>query len=224
MDSPNCQHDVGKPRFFTPPAPWSCRASARTVFLNIFSAGGPRRHIGGANRLLRSGWVPGVLIWTVLVAGCATSFDSSDKPGRVRTISGEFKVLDVQPWMNSAVVRYEGRRCVAWWDNYSAFYVHGHFTHELPAVVGERYHFDGLLTDRDVYLGQVWGDQPPPRFGEGAAPIKESQIMRHRYSDRTTMESIPVNGGLKLPAATEPSTYSEPTKQHKIPLPAHLGS
>ncbi len=224
MDSPTCQNVTYKPRFSTLSAPVSRMALARTFIANMFSAGRAMRPIGGAHHLWRRGFLLGMLALTVLVAGCATSFDSSDKPGRVRTISGEFKVLDVQPWMNSAVVRFEGRRCMAWWDSYSAFYVNGHFTHQLPTVVGERYHFDGLLTDRDVYLGQVWGNQPPPRFGIAAAPINQSQIMRHRYSDRTGMESIPLRSGLKLPAATEPSTYSEPTKQHKIPLPTHLGS
>ena len=159
---------------------------------------------------------------SLLVTGCSQSFDSAGRSGVVKPVSGRIRIIEVEPWMNSATVRFEGRRCTAWWDNYSAFYTAGHMLHQLPDVPGLRYHFDGLLTDRDIYLGQVWQGTSAPQFQGGAGHVVDYGLQKQRLGDQTVMTATPVSGGLKLPK-TKPS-YRVPGKQQKIPLPTELGN
>ena len=161
----------------------------------------------------------------LLTAGCSQSFDSSDRAGVVRPISGKIHIIAVEPWLNSAVVSFNGRQYIAWWDNFSAFYTNGHFTHKMPEQADCDYHFDGLETDQDLYLGQVWGNQTPPQFHGFSTQKEQPQIQRERLPGQTIMSAKPiqVQSGLKLPT-TKPSTYRVPNKQHKIPLPTQLGS
>ena len=158
----------------------------------------------------------------LLVTGCSQSFDRADQAGMVKPIRGRIRIIEVQPWMNSATVRYEGHRCTAWWDNYSAFYTAGRMLHQLPDTPGLRYHFDGLLTDRDIYLGQVWQGTSAPQFQGGAGHVVDYGLQKQRLGDQTVMTATPVGGGLKLPT-TKPS-FRAPGKQHKIPLPTELGN
>lgn len=163
-----------------------------------------------------------MVVMSLLIAGCSTSLDPSGRPGLVRPISGRIRVIEVEPWMNSATVRFHGHRCTAWWDNYSAFYEHGRLMHQLPDGVGQRYHFDGLLTDRDIYLGQVWQGSSEPQFNGPTGRIVQYGIKKQRLPEQTIMTATPVGGGLKLPKAKP--RYRVPMKQHKIPLPTQLGN
>lgn len=159
---------------------------------------------------------------SLLVTGCSQSVDPADHPGVVKPTSGRMRIIDVQPWMNSATVRFEGHRCTAWWDNYSAFYIAGHMLHQLPDVPGGRYHFDGLLTDRDLYLGQVWQGNSAPQFNGGAAHVVQYGLQKQHLANQTIMTATPVSGGLKLPTTTP--AFRVPRKQQKIPLPKELGN
>ncbi|MGC8625192.1 MAG: hypothetical protein ACP5VQ_07985 [Phycisphaerae bacterium] len=132
-------------------------------------------------------------------------------------------MVTVEPWINSAIVRFRGRRCMAWWDRYSAFYADGHLLHQLPNVVGIRYHFDGLLTDRDIYLGQVWRQKLPPQFNTGSIRRVPYGLHKQHLPGQTIISATPVGAGLKLPPLKS-GNYPEPGKQRKIPLPMQLGS
>jgi hypothetical protein len=164
-----------------------------------------------------------VLAVTVMLAGCSSAFDPSGKPGVVRPISGRIRVIDVEPWMSSAMVRFQGRRCMAWWDNYSAFYADGQLIHQMPDISGVSYHFDGLLTDRDIYLGQVWGGAAAPQFNGTPGRTVRYGMQQQKLPGQTIMTVTPVKGGLPLPT-TKPGIYSPSGKQHKIPLPHELGN
>lgn len=163
-----------------------------------------------------------VLAVSLLTMGCSSSLDTSGRPGLVRPISGRIRVIEVEPWMNSATVWFEGHRCTAWWDNYSAFYANGHLMHQMPDVAGGRYHFDGLLTDRDIYLGQVWEGASAPQFNGSPGHMVQYGFKKQRLPEQTIMTVTPVGGGLKLPKAKP--RYRVPKKQHKIPLPTELGN
>jgi hypothetical protein len=158
---------------------------------------------------------------SLLTAGCSSSFDAADRPGLVRPISGRIRVIQVEPWMNSAIVSFEGRRHTAWWDNYSAFYANGHLMHQLPDVAGGRYHFDGLLTDQDIYLGQVLEGSAAPQFNGVPGHVVQYGVSKQHLPEQTVMTVTPVGGGLKLPKAKP--LYHVPNKQRKIPLPTQLG-
>lgn len=162
------------------------------------------------------------MVMSLLVAGCSQSFDPADHAGVVKPISGKIRIIEVQPWMNSATAQFEGHRCTAWWDDYSAFYIAGHLLHQLPDVPGGRYHFDGLLTDRDLYLGQVWQGTSAPRFNGGAGHVVQYGLRKQHLADQTIMTATPVSGGLKLPTTTP--AFRVPRKQQKIPLPTELGN
>ncbi len=162
------------------------------------------------------------MVMSLLVTGCSQSFDPADHAGVVKPVSGKIHIIDVQPWMNSATVRFEGHRCTAWWDNYSAFYSAGQLLHQLPDVPGVRYHFDGLLTDRDIYLGQVWQGTSAPQFQGRPGHVVQYGLQKQHLADQTIMTATPVGGGLKLPT-TKPA-YRVQGKAHKIPLPTELGN
>jgi hypothetical protein len=157
------------------------------------------------------------------LCGCSHSFNPSVKSGLVRPVQGRIRVVTVEPWINSAIVRFRGRRCMAWWDRYSAFYTGGHLQHQLPNVTGIRYHFDGLQTDRDIYLGQVWRQKPPFQFNGFPSRRVPYGLHKQHPPGQTTISVTPVGGGLKLPRSKS-GNYPEPGKQRKIPLPIQLGS
>ncbi len=111
---------------------------------------------------------------------------------------------------------------MAWWDNYSAFYTNGHLIHQMPDVAGVSYHFDGLLTDRAIYLGQVWAGTSAPQCNGIPGHTVRYGLQLQKLPGQTIMTVTPVKGGLKLPT-TKPGIYSQGYKQHKIPLPHELG-
>lgn len=205
MDRPKCRYNIR-----------TCATAGRVI-------SAVRRNRVFASAVTAPGLITAYLVaLSLCVAGCSHSFDASGKMGVVRPIRGRIKIIEVEPWMNSALVRFDGRRCMAWWDNYSGFYAGGHLLHQLPDVAGTSYHFDGLLTDRDIYLGQVWAGKSPPQFNGIPGKHVRYGLQKKHLPDQTIMSATPVGGGLKLPT-TKPS-YTVPQKQHKIPLPVQLGS
>ena len=105
------------------------------------------------------------------LAGCRTT-NWSGKPGSVYSCRGTVRVLRVDPWLESAVVRFDGRRITAWWNRSSVFFYQGSKTSTFMAKPGQRLYFDGLLTDGDLYFGRAWIGPAPPFF-QGTRPLIE---------------------------------------------------
>ena len=104
----------------------------------------------------------------LLAGGCQTRPASS--VGVVQACRGAVQVIRVYPWVYSALVRFHGKPIMAWWDNYSVLFAGGRRTATLMAKPGAILHFDGLLTDRDLYFGREWSGPAPPVF-RGQAPM-----------------------------------------------------
>jgi hypothetical protein len=101
-----------------------------------------------------------VLASCLLLAGCAAP--APVRNGAVSLAHGTAKVLSINQYLKTAVVRYQGTTRNAWWNRYSILYFGGRATRRLLAKPGQRVKFDGLLADGDVYFGRVWRGTPPP--------------------------------------------------------------
>ena len=101
-----------------------------------------------------------VLASCLLLAGCAAP--APVRNGDVSLAHGTAKVLSINQYLKTAVVRYQGTTRNAWWNRYSILYFGGRATRRLLAKPGQRIKFDGLLADGDVYFGRVWRGAPPP--------------------------------------------------------------
>lgn len=102
-----------------------------------------------------------ILLACTLIAGCSNNGQVRD--GSVTMVSGTARVLEINPYLKSAVVRYHGQIHNAWWNRYSILYFNGQVANTLLIRSGENIKFDGLLADGDVYFGRAWrGAAPPP--------------------------------------------------------------
>ena len=107
-------------------------------------------------------------VLALLASGCQTR--PTAPVGLVRPCHGAVRVIRVYPWVYSALVRFHGKPIMAWWDNYSVLFSGGRRTATLTAKPGTILHFDGLMTDRDLYFGREWSGPEPPIF-RGRPPI-----------------------------------------------------
>lgn len=100
------------------------------------------------------------LLACTLLAGCSAG--GPVRNGRVTMVHGTARVLTVNPYLKSAVVRYDGQTRNAWWNRYSILYFGGQVANTLDIHPGQKIHFDGLLADGDVYFGRAWRNTAPP--------------------------------------------------------------
>gem|GEM_PF-6862650 len=102
-----------------------------------------------------------MLLGCTAVGGCSTG--DQMRNGRVTMIHGSIRVMAVNPYLKTAVVRYDGETRNAWWNRYSILYFNGQVSSTLAVHPGQRVDFDGLLADGDIYFGRAWrGTAPPP--------------------------------------------------------------